>query len=203
MANFIVLEGTDGCGKSTQSKLLAADLNAALTHEPGDTALGAKIRELLLAASDGDDIDDRAEALLMAADRAQHVATVIRPALDAGQHVICDRYVHSSVAYQGAGRNLGADEVFAISEFATCGLLPDLTLLFLDPDRVARQRVMTRGELDRMELQASEFHDRVTAAYADMATSTRYGPLEVIDPVGTIDEVYSRVRAAVRTHLDI
>jgi dTMP kinase len=128
---FIAIEGGDGAGKSTQARLLARRLRAAghvvvLTYEPGDTRIGPDVRRLVLdVASEG--LDARAEALLYAADRAEHVAATVRPALQRGAVVITDRYVDSSIAYQGVARGLGADEVAALSRFATGGLVPDLT----------------------------------------------------------------------------
>jgi dTMP kinase len=125
---FIAFEGGEGTGKSTQARRLAERLGARLTREPGGTPAGDRIRALLLDPSTGE-LDARAEALLLAADRAQHVATVIRPALDAGEDVVTDRYEGSSLAYQGHGRGLPLEEVLRISGWATGGLRPDLVVL--------------------------------------------------------------------------
>ncbi|MBU6217344.1 MAG: dTMP kinase, partial [Acidobacteria bacterium] len=116
---FIVLEGGEGCGKSTQVELLARDLDALATRQPGGTELGSRLRALLLSAvDDPSPVDERAEALLMAADRAQHVAQVVRPALDAGRHVVCDRYTPSTIAYQGHGRGLDVDWLERLAAWA-------------------------------------------------------------------------------------
>ena len=136
---FIALEGGEGSGKSTQAKLLADAIGAIATFEPGDTALGVGIRAVLLDPATAS-LDDRAEALLMAADRAQHVAEVIRPALADGRHVVCDRYFGSSVAYQGYGRGLSTDWIATLSAWATEGLMPDLTVLLDVPTGVAAAR---------------------------------------------------------------
>ena len=137
---FIVFEGGEGSGKSTQAARLAARLDALLTHEPGGTAVGTRLRELMLSP-ETERLDDRAEALLMAADRAQHVSEVIEPALRQGRHVVCDRYIGSSVAYQGYGRGLDPDMVRAVSGWAAAGLWPDLTVLLSVPDEVAAARI--------------------------------------------------------------
>lgn len=157
---LIAFEGGEGCGKSTQARRLADRLGgrAVLTHEPGDSPLGAHLRGLLLDAGDLD-ITARAEALLMAADRAQHVVQVIRPALAAGACVITDRFAGSSIAYQGYGRQLPADEVEELSRWATDGLWPDLILLLEVPLRDATRRL--DRDLDRLESAGSDFHRRV------------------------------------------
>ena len=128
MGRFVVFEGGEGSGKSTQARLLAERWGALLTFEPGATELGARLRKILLDPATTD-LDPRAEALLMAADRAHHVATTIRPALLRGRDVVCDRYVGSSLAYQGYARGLGVEEVAELSAFATEGLVPDLVVL--------------------------------------------------------------------------
>lgn len=167
---FIVFEGGDGVGKSTQVRFLAEHLTHAghrlvVTHEPGDTPIGLKIRQVVLDPATGD-VDSRAEALLIAADKAQHVFEVIRPALAAGQIVISDRYVDSMVAYQGAGRELGAEEIRGLAEWATGGLVPDLTVILdVDPDR-AVNRIR---EKDRVEGAGDAFHERVRQEFLDLA----------------------------------
>ena len=128
MGRFVVFEGGEASGKSTQARLLAERWGADLTFEPGDTEVGARLRAILLDPAN-EDLDPRAEALLMAADRAHHVATRIRPALLRGRDVVCDRYVGSSIAYQGHGRGLPVDEIAALSAFAVDGLVPDLVVL--------------------------------------------------------------------------
>lgn len=170
---FIAFEGGDGAGKSTQARLLADRLRAGgrevvLTFEPGDTPIGKDIRRMLLDVA-GVRVSARTEALLYAADRAEHVATVIRPALERGAVVINDRYVDSSIAYQGAGRQLGTADVAALSAFATAGLRPDLTVVVDVPREVRQARMLGAG--DRLEREDDEFHERVRQAFRDRAAS--------------------------------
>lgn len=195
---FIVFEGGEGCGKSTQAGLLAAERDALLTRQPGGTELGRRLRRLLLGSESGpvDDtpVDDRAEALLMAADRAQHVAEVIEPALAAGRDVVCDRYIGSSIAYQGYGRGLDVDIVRAVSGWAAGGLWPDVVVLLEVTEEVASARL---GDArDRIEAAGSDFHRRVALGFADQA---RDEPdiWVVVDGSGTVDEVHERVLDAV------
>lgn len=186
---FIVFEGGEGCGKSTQAALLAARLDAVSTRQPGGTDLGATIRSIVLSRTD-DGLADRAEALLMAADRAQHVEQLIEPALAAGRHVVCDRYIGSSVAYQGYGRGLDVDMVRAVSGWAVGGLWPDLTILLVVPEDVARAR---RGAAsDRIEAAGEEFHRRVAAGFLEQAEDEPEHWI-VVDGTGTPDEVEERV----------
>ncbi len=197
---FISLEGIDGVGKSTQSDLLEEFLRAAgrevvRTLEPGGTELGQEIRHLLLHRKG--DVAPRAEALLYAADRAHHVATKIRPALERGEVVITDRYLDSSVAYQGAGRALKADDVRAISMFAVEGLLPHLTILLdLEASAAAERRNATGEAPDRLEREKIEFFETVRQAFLDMA---RVEPERwlVIDARQTVDEMQAQIRARV------
>jgi dTMP kinase len=166
---FLTFEGIDGCGKSTQASLLAEELRGhglevVLTREPGGTELGERIRDLLLH---GDAISPWAEAALFAAARAELVATVIRPALERGAWVVCDRYLDSSLAYQGIARGLGVDHVLDLNGPAMQGVLPDRTfLLLIDPDE-ARAR-MGEGR-DRMERSGDDFRRRVDEAYRELA----------------------------------
>jgi dTMP kinase len=193
---FIAFEGSDASGKTTQAKLLASRLDAVLTREPGDTAVGARIRSLLLDHSpEGAVLDLRAEALLMAADRAQHVAEVIGPALAAGRVVITDRYTASSLAYQGYGRGLDVDAVRRLSEFATDGLWPDVTVLLRVPVEVAWARLRAAGVPDRLESEGPSFVARVIDGFDRLAAADpeRW---RVVDGVGTIDEVAARVADA-------
>lgn len=186
---FIAFEGGEACGKSTQAALLAAALDAVLTREPGGTAIGEQVRGLLLDPAITA-MEPRAEALLMAAARAQHVTEVIEPALAAGRHVVTDRYAGSSIAYQGYGRGLPVDEVRWLSDFASGGLWPDLTIL-LDVDRA----LGPDRPLDRMEQAGKAFHERVAEGFRRQA---REDPAHwvIVDGSGSIDEVAERVRAA-------
>ncbi|HWJ62110.1 MAG TPA: dTMP kinase, partial [Acidimicrobiales bacterium] len=160
MGRFVVFEGGEGSGKSTQARLLAERWGAVRTFEPGGTDVGQRLREILLSPETGD-LDPRAEALLMAADRAHHVSTKIRPALNRGKDVVCDRFVGSSLAYQGYARDLGIDAVQALSTFATDGLVPDLVLLLVVPPEVAGARLAEAGKPDRLEAAGDEFHRKV------------------------------------------
>lgn len=195
--HFIAVEGADGTGKSTQARLLAERLGALFTREPGGTPLGERIRALVLDPS-GDPPVDRAEALLMAAARAQHVAEVVEPALAAGRDVVSDRYVASSVAYQGYGRGLGAEAVMAVNRFATDDLRPDLVVLILVDAPVAVRRL--GDHLDRIEQAGDAFQTAVVAAYSEMAIADPDRWL-VVDGNGTVEEVAARVAAAVEERL--
>ncbi|GAA1520983.1 dTMP kinase [Agromyces terreus] len=201
---FITLEGGDGTGKTTQSELLESWLVAqgravVRTREPGGTDVGVEVREIVLHHRG--DIAPRAEALLYAADRAHHVATLVRPALERGDVVIQDRYIDSSVAYQGAGRVLDPEAVRGLSEWATEGLLPDLTVL-LDLDAAsARERLDgARTRYDRLEAEASEFHDRVRSAYLALAAAEPERFL-VVDAAQPVEAIAEAVRARVSTLL--
>jgi dTMP kinase len=191
---LVALEGIDGCGKSTQARILADRLGAVSTFEPGATPLGASLRTLLLAP-DGDPVAPRAEALLMAADRAQHVTDVIAPALDAGRWVVTDRYAASTLAYQGYGRGLDRAELESLVGWATGGLAPDLTVLFDLPVEVAAAR---RGDdgADRMESEGLAFLRRVADGYLALAGERR-DPWLVVDATAPVDEVAAVVWDAV------
>lgn len=202
---LIAFEGGEGTGKSTQAGLLAERLRGAgrevvVTFQPGATGIGAAIRQVLLdPATTG--LDVRTEALLMAADRAQHVAEVVRPALDAGAVVVTDRYLYSSVAYQGHGRRLGPDAVRDLSTFATGGLDADLVLLLTVPPAVRDARLAERGGHDRFEQAGADFHERVEAGFLAQAGADP-ARWSVIDGHGTVDEVAERVWAAVSPRLE-
>ena len=196
---FIVLEGGEGCGKSTQAQRLAESLGALRTREPGGTAVGAQLREVLLGR-DTTGLADRAEALLMAADRAQHVAEVIEPALASGQHVVCDRFLGSSVAYQGYGRGLGPAEVRDLSIWATGGLFPDLVVLLTVPAEESDRR--TGGARDRIEDAGREFHQRVAEGFAEQAAADP-DRWVVVDGSGTKDEVAAAIGLVVAERLGL
>ena len=189
--HFIAFEGGEGSGKSTQARRLAERLGpqALLTFEPGDSPLGAEVRRLVLDSPDLD-ITDRAEALLMAADRAQHVAEVIEPALDAGRTVICDRYAGSSIAYQGHGRQLPAAEVEHLSRWATQGRWPDLVVLLELSPEVAESRL--HRTKDRLESAGGPFHRRVHDGYLlqAMEDPDRWA---IVDGSSTEDEVAAAI----------
>jgi dTMP kinase len=187
------LEGIDGSGKSTQATRLATRLDALLTFEPGDTDLGAAIRALLLDPEATPSA--QAEALLMAADRAQHVETVIAPALAAGRWVVTDRYSGSTLAYQGFGRELGVATLAPVLELATGGLAADLSVLLEVPVEVARKRLETSAR-DRLEHQDAGFHARVAAGYRELAAADP-GRWVVVDGTGGVDDVAEAVADAV------
>ena len=196
---LIALEGIDGCGKSTQAAVLADRLGALLTFEPGATPLGSSLRALLL---DGDQplVSGRTEALLMAADRAQHVAEVVNPALDVGTWVVTDRYSASTLAYQGYGRGLDAGELNNLIEWATDGLTPDVTVLVDVPlDVASARRDGTIG--DRFEGEESGFQQRVADGYRRLARESPTTWL-VVDGTGSVDEVAATVWSGVQDMID-
>ena len=197
MARFIVFEGGEASGKSTQSAWLAERLGAVHTREPGGTAVGAALRSLLLDARTIG-LDGRAEALLMTADRAQHVAEVVRPALVAGRHVVSDRYIGSTLAYQGYGRGLPVVDLRRISAWAAGDLWPDLVVLLDVPRDVSAGR--TAEAPDRLEAAGEAFHDRVVRGYRALASAD---PARWVTVDGTAppDEVAAAVWTAVSTRL--
>ena len=199
-ARWIALEGGEGSGKSTQAALLASARSAVLTREPGGTPVGARIRELVLGVVDGT-IDPRAEALLMAADRAQHVRSVVAPALESGRDVVSDRSVWSSLAYQGYGRGLDVAWLRSLSDWAMGGRWPDVAVLVDVPAATAADRVARTGRaLDRMEAEEGGFHERVRAGFAALAAAA---PAEwvVVDGDASPEVVAARVAAAVAARL--
>ena len=191
---FVVFEGGEGAGKSTQMSAFVRWLEArgddvVTTREPGGTAIGDRIRKVLLDA-EATEMDARAEALLYAADRAQHVAEVIKPALDDGKVVVSDRFVDSSLAYQGIARGLGLEEIYRISQWGTGGIIPDLVFfLKLDPEKgLAR----VPGDPDRLEREAGDFHQKVGDAYVALAKRFS-GRFAIIDASGSPEEVHRQV----------
>ena len=194
---FVSFEGLDGSGKSTQAELLRARLEAdgeevVATREPGGTELGERLRDLVLH---GGDVSPWAEALIYAASRAQHVNEVIRPALERGASVVCDRYLDSSVAYQGVGRGLGLERVLELNLDAVGGLLPDRSFLLLLDPATAPSRLT--GDHDRLEREGDDFRARVDAGYRDLAA--RF-PERIVVLDGTLpaeelaEEVYGALR---------
>jgi dTMP kinase len=190
---LIALEGIDGCGKSTQAKLLRARLDALLTFEPGATGLGASLRRLLLDPAQPA-VSPWAEALLMAGDRAQHVAEVVQPALDAGTWVVTDRFSASTLAYQGFGRGLDRAELDQLIAWATQGLVPDLTVLIEVPVDVASAR--RNGADDRFEEEGRKFQQRVAEGYRELAGESAATWL-VVDGTGPTEEVAEMVWSGV------
>jgi dTMP kinase len=201
VGHFVVLEGGDASGKSTQARLLVERLRAlgrdvVLTFEPGATEAGAAIRTVLLDGAAA--IDPLTEALLLAADRAQEVAGVVRPALTRGADVVSDRYVPSSLAYQGVGRGLGVDEVEKLNRWATGGLEPDLVIVLDVDDAVAASRRPDPG--DRLERAGANFHSAVRDAYRTLASDRGW---ELVDGDADVEGVAEEVWRAVQERLGL
>ena len=207
---FITFEGIDGSGKSTQLRLLGNFLSAngcdlLLTREPGGTTLGLRLRAALLDAME--EVDPLTELLVFAADRAQHVRRKLRPALEAGQVVISDRYADATVAYQGAGRGFSPELISQIVQLATDGLKPDLTLLFdlsieESGNRTARRTGKNSGKLsrDRLDIENADFHSRVRDAYLQIALKEPER-VKLIDTSGPVDKTQQRVREIIIPYL--
>lgn len=208
---FITFEGIDGSGKSTQLRLLgnflrANGCDALLTREPGGTTLGLRLRAALLDAME--EVDPLTELLVFAADRAQHVRRLVRPALEAGRLVISDRYADATVAYQGAGRGFPPDLISQIVYLATDGLKPDLTLLFDLPieestSRTARRstsKTSARVSRDRLDIEKADFHARVRDAYLQIAFAEPER-VRLIDTSGPVEETQERVKEIIVPYL--
>lgn len=200
---LITFEGIDGCGKSTQLRLLASELRlrgleVVTTREPGGTPLGKRLRTALLDSQIA--VDPLAELLLFAADRAQHVRALLRPALAAGNIVLSDRYADATAAYQGAGRNFTPETIAQVIALATNGLQPDLTLIFDLPvaECLARTVRRTNSEqgADRLDAEGAAFHTRVRNAYLQLAAKEPER-IRVINAGGSIDETHARVMEVV------
>ena len=195
---FITFEGIDGCGKSTQLRLLAADLRerrfeVLTTREPGGTTLGQRLRAALLDVEE--QVDPLAELLVFAADRAQHVRTVLRPALAEDKIVLSDRYADATVAYQGSGRGFKPELIKEIVQLATDGLTPDLTLLFdltVKESAVRTRRRLEAKRSDRLDSERVEFHERVRNAYLEIAKANS-GRVRVVNARGSIQQTHGLV----------
>lgn len=200
MGRYIALEGSEGCGKSTQAARLATALDAVLTRETGGTDIGQRIRSILHDTS-VTNLSPRAEALLAAADRAQHLAEVVSPALAAGRHVISDRSVYSTLAYQGYGRGLDLADLRSINDWAVGGVWPELAVLIDAPAEVLAARLRGRT-LDRFEQEHADFHRRVADGFRAMATADP-DRWVVVDGTRSPDDVASLIRTAVRDRLGV
>ena len=205
---FITFEGIDGCGKSTQLRMLASELRlrgreVVATREPGGTPLGTRVRQLVLDSEE--QVDPLAELLLYAADRAQHVRTLVRPALDSGHVVLSDRYADATVAYQGAGRGFPDAIVAEVVALATGGLMPDLTLIFDLPvdesQRRAPRRTDKGHQRDRLDAEDAAFHTRVRDAYQRIANAEPER-VRVIDAAGSVQETQAQVMRIVMPFLE-
>ena len=196
---YIAFEGLEGCGKSTHVKRLAETLDAVATREPGGTRVGAMLRAIL-ADPDNTDINPRTELLLMTADRAQLMSELIEPTLASGRHVVSDRSVYSTLAYQGYGRGLGVDEIKRINEWALNQVLPDIVVWIRIPREEAERRLAKRN-LDRFEREGAEFFARIADGFAEMAAAD---PDRWILIDGTLpkDDVQAAIHAAVAPRLN-
>ncbi|CAN5651649.1 hypothetical protein BH10ACT2_BH10ACT2_02450 [soil metagenome] len=197
---YIALEGAEGCGKSTHANRLAIALGAVLTRETGGTAIGQQIRSILHDTSIKN-LSHRAEALLAAADRAQHIEQIVAPALAAGEHVVSDRSVYSTLAYQGYGRELPIAELRSFNEWAVDGHWPDMVLLIDTPPEILERRMRGR-QLDRFEREGEQFHARVSEGFRQMAIEEPERWV-VINGSGSLESVATEIRTAVRDRLGI
>lgn len=200
---FITFEGNDGSGKTTISELVFKQLtqkgfSCILTREPGGIDIAEQIRHIILDPANSA-MDARTEALLYAASRRQHLVERVIPALDEGKIVICDRFIDSSLAYQGMGRQIGMEEIFQMNQFATEGLMPDATIFLEVSEAVSRQRLAQRGSLDRMDQESEAFHQRMRRGYA--LVRQRYSErMRVIDADQELEQV---LQAAMRAVMEI
>ncbi len=200
LGKYIAFEGLEGCGKSTHVKRLAMRLDAVMTREPGGTVVGSLLRNILIDPANTT-LSPRAEALMMAADRAHHIAELISPSLAVGRHVVSDRSVYSSLAYQGYGRQQDLDELRRLNDWAIGGLWPELVIYIQVPTELLLERLKKR-ELDRFERENGEFFARIADGYSQMAAAdpTRW---LVIDGTPAKDDLEKIISAAVQERLGI
>ena len=196
---YIALEGLEGCGKSTHTKRLGEHLNAVITREPGGTRIGTLLRAIL-ADPENSDLDRRTEALLMAADRAQHMAEVIKPSLAQGRHVVSDRSIYSTLAYQGYGRQLGTEALLSISTWALQDRLPDLVIFIDVPTDVLNARLAKR-DLDRFEREGADFFARIAEGFRELRAADPERWI-IIDGTVPKDDVEAAIRTQVNDRLN-
>jgi dTMP kinase len=196
---YIALEGLEGCGKSTHTKRLGEHLNAVITREPGGTRIGTLLRAIL-ADPENSDLDRRTEALLMAADRAQHMAEIIKPSLAQGRHVVSDRSIYSTLAYQGYGRQLGTEALLSISTWALQDRLPDLVIFIDVPTDVLNARLAKR-DLDRFEREGADFFARIAEGFRELRAADPERWI-IIDGTVPKDDVEAAIRTQVNDRLN-
>jgi dTMP kinase len=196
---YIALEGLEGCGKSTHTKRLGEHLVAVITREPGGTRIGTLLRAIL-ADPENSDLDRRTEALLMAADRAQHMAEVIKPSLAQGRHVVSDRSIYSTLAYQGYGRQLGTEALLSISTWALQDRLPDLVIYIDVPTDVLNARLAKR-DLDRFEREGADFFARIAEGFRELRAADPERWI-IIDGTVPKDDVEAAIRTQVNDRLN-
>ncbi len=194
---YIAFEGLEGCGKSTHVTRLAEKINAVATREPGGTRIGALLRSIL-ADPENTDLNSRTELLLMTADRAQHMSELIEPALQRGQHVVSDRSMYSTLAYQGYGRGLDVDTLLSINTWALNNVLPDIVVWIQIPTEEANTRLAKRN-LDRFEREGADFFARIGAGFAELAAKdpARWILIDGLEPKDVVEE---KIFAAVAAH---
>jgi dTMP kinase len=196
---YIALEGLEGCGKSTHTKRLGEHLDAVITREPGGTRIGTLLRAIL-ADPENSDLDRRTEALLMAADRAQHMAEIIKPSLAQGRHVVSDRSIYSTLAYQGYGRQLGTEALLSISTWALQDRLPDVVIYIDVPTDVLNARLAKR-DLDRFEREGADFFARIAEGFRELRAADPERWI-IIDGTVPKDDVEAAIRTQVNDRLN-
>ena len=201
---FISFEGDDGAGKTTAARQIHRELEkmgyeVVYTREPGGSPIAEQIRQILLdPANKG--MDPKTEAVLYTASRCQHVQDTILPAVEQGKIVLCDRFLDSSVAYQGYGRKLGADEIEGLNDFVLGGLRPDLTLFFEVSDETGHQRMVGRGEMNRLDQESRQFHEDVRNGFRKIRQSAS-GRMKTVDAEGTPEEVLEQSMKIILDHI--